>query len=255
MINKIKKLLQNPSNEYIKIFPKIKRDSRKFGKVIFDFISIDYFSRPYPNHDKLLKNLKNKRDGFFVECGGFDGYFQDPTYNLEKFKGWSGVIIEPVPKMYEICKKNRPKSTIYCYAAGSRIAENSTLKILDVGPMSIIKDDALDYEGWAAGAEKILKLNREELVVTSRTLDSILDSHFKQFGTKKINLLVIDVEGFELEVLDGFSVEKYLPDFILIEIIDLKRKHHIDELFQKFYMLSEVFLNSDYLYELKDEYR
>ena len=105
MLKKLNKLIHNPSKEYRNIIPKIKRDSKKFSKDILDFIGVDYFSRPYPNHHKLLKYLKNTRDGFFVECGGYDGYFQDPTYNLEKFKGWSGLIIEPVPKMYEICKK------------------------------------------------------------------------------------------------------------------------------------------------------
>jgi len=255
MIENLKKLFSNPLIEYIKIIPKIKRDSHKFSKTVFDYIGIDYFSRPYPNHDELIKYLKNIKNGFYVECGGYDGYFQDPTYNLEKFKRWTGIIIEPVPLMYELCKKNRTKSEVYCYAAGPRIEENTRLKLLNVGPMSIIKDAKLDYEDWASGAEKILSLNRQEIDVTCLTLDNIIDNHFKKFGTRKINLLVIDVEGYELELLNGFTLEKYLPHFILIEIIDIKREHSVDMIFNKYYSLRKVFQNSDYLYELKDEYR
>ena len=65
---------------------------------------------------------------------------------------------------------------------------------------------------------------------------------------------ILDVEGFELNVLDGFSVKKYLPTFILVEIIDLKRKSTIDLLLQDSYELKDHFDNHDYLYKLKAEY-
>ena len=37
----------------------------------------------------------------------------------------------------------------------------------------------------------------------------------------KINYLNLDVEGFELKVLEGFDIDKYQPDVVTIEFLDL----------------------------------
>ena len=251
MKTKLLRLLKSPKKEYKNIFFLFIRTTKKINKAFFDYLGLDYFSRPYPNHDLITAHLKNKKKGFFVECGGYDGIFQDPTYNLEKFKGWSGVILEPIPHMYEICKKNRLNSTVYNFAAGSKLNHNSRLRIVNVGPMSIIKNNELDYDHWASGAEKVLGLKREELDVSSRTLDSILEEYFVKNGVREIDMLVIDVEGYEVDVLNGFSVEKFLPRFILVEIMDLSRKSVIIQRLQSLYVLREEFLNSEYLFELK----
>ena len=47
-------------------------------------------------------------------------------------------------------------------------------------------------------------------------LDDILDEDAGSF--EKINLLTIDVEGNELGVLEGFSIKKYLPDIMVVEV-------------------------------------
>merc|ERR1711997_517646 len=41
--------------------------------------------------------LKDKREGFFVECGAYDGETRSNTLNLERELGWSGVLIEADP--------------------------------------------------------------------------------------------------------------------------------------------------------------
>ena len=38
-----------------------------------------------------------QRDGFFVECGAFDGETRSNTLNLERDLGWTGVLIEADP--------------------------------------------------------------------------------------------------------------------------------------------------------------
>ena len=47
-------------------------------------------------------------------------------------------------------------------------------------------------------------------------LDSVLEKHY----INKINYLNIDVEGNELNTLKGFSLNKYNPDLVSIEIHD-----------------------------------
>ncbi len=41
--------------------------------------------------------LKDKRDGFFIECGALDGETRSNTLILERQLGWEGVLIEADP--------------------------------------------------------------------------------------------------------------------------------------------------------------
>src|SRR6266516_1818539 len=48
--------------------------------------------------DRMLERHLPRRPGTFVEAGAYDGVFQSNTYYLERFWGWSGVLIEPLPE-------------------------------------------------------------------------------------------------------------------------------------------------------------
>jgi hypothetical protein len=49
--------------------------------------------------------------------------------------------------------------------------------------------------------------------VSARSLNSILS----ELDPKNIDLLSIDVEGYEIEVLNGVNLIKYRPRYILVE--------------------------------------
>ena len=46
-------------------------------------------------------------------------------------------------------------------------------------------------------------------------MDSILAPHHPEL--QRLDVLAIDVEGGEIKVLDGFSIEKYAPKVIVLE--------------------------------------
>ena len=59
------------------------------------------------------------------------------------------------------------------------------------------------------------RLNNNQLVkVNVSTLEKILDKN----NVYTIDLLSLDVEGYELNVLKGLNLNKYRPIYILIEI-------------------------------------
>ena len=70
--------------------------------------------------------------------------------------------------------------------------------------------------------EKIsLKQNAKierKIKVKTKTLTNILD----KIQVLNIDLLSIDVEGFELRVIQGLNFEKYSPNVIVIEYLDLE---------------------------------
>jgi hypothetical protein len=52
--------------------------------------------------------------------------------------------------------------------------------------------------------------------VPARTLSSILD----EAGSPEVDLLSLDVEGFEASALAGLDLDRHAPRFILVEIVD-----------------------------------
>ena len=62
-----------------------------------------------------------------------------------------------------------------------------------------------------------------KIKVDVRRLDTILAEHHPEIQT--VDLLAVDVEGWELAVLRGFSVEKYRPRVIILENLFKSRKY------------------------------
>ena len=49
-----------------------------------------------------------QENGFYVECGGYDGETASNTLLFEKTRKWTGLLIEPDPTQYNALKtKNR----------------------------------------------------------------------------------------------------------------------------------------------------
>jgi hypothetical protein len=62
-----------------------------------------------------------------------------------------------------------------------------------------------------AGADDAARLTCEEVQVL--TLDEILE----QAGNPRIDFISIDVEGFEMQVLSGFDLQRHQPALLLLE--------------------------------------
>ena len=197
-----------------------------------------------------MKYFGHIKNGFFVECGGNDGFFQDPTYYLEKKLKWTGIIIEPLP-ISNKCRKYRPKSTVYQYAVTSPDHSNTMLDFIDVNAMSVVRDTPKDELAWVTAGEKTQKITARYIKVPAQTIQYILDKHFSVNPKRNIDLMVLDIEGYEINALHGLDFKKNSPNHLLIEchtddhraeIATLLTQHdyifvakigHIDYLFSK----------------------
>lgn len=216
---------------------------------LYEFIGNDRFSKPYKDHGKLLKYI-NKKGGIFIAGGGNDGYFEDPTYYLERFSAWTGFIIEPT-KIKKYCKINRPNSTIFDVALVSHDFKEDNIKLIDCNAMTVVKDSFEGYKDWVKAGEKAQNLVSKEITAPVATLDSLIDKYFSNHPFKQIDLLTLDLEGFELEALKGLNLNKNKPEFLLIEIHNSKRKEEIENYIGEHYTFVELLDSRDYLYKNK----
>jgi len=66
--------------------------------------------------DVQLDRIIDRDRGFFIEAGGFDGFTQSNTDYLERFRGWRGILVEPMPELAALARRNRPEARVLRYA-------------------------------------------------------------------------------------------------------------------------------------------
>jgi len=165
--------------------------------------------------EQLVRYLPGE-PGTFVELGAFDGINQNNTAWLEANRGWRGLLIEPIPEVYQRCVQNRPLATVVNCACVSADYISPTVEMIYSGLMSIVRGArSTDEEddAWVAWGEELQQLKRYSCTVQARTLTSVLDEH----GVRSLDLLSLDVEGYEIEVLKGLDLARFKPGYVLTE--------------------------------------
>lgn len=202
-----------------------RRGLNRTRRRVFEALGSARYSRPANDDlDRRLAPYIPERSGFFVEAGAFDGFIASNTYYLERFRGWSGVLVEPIPLLYRQCARERPRSRVFnCALVASDFPEDH-LTMLYGGCTSVVKggwDHVLTAEGpgetqreWSRRGCRYEGRDPYEVTVPARTLTAVLD----EAQAPSVDLLSLDVEGHEAEVLRGLDLGRHPPRLILLEI-------------------------------------
>lgn len=146
--------------------------------------------------------------GFFIEAGAFDGYRYSVTYPFEAI-GWNGLLVEAIPRRYAECVTRRPHSRVVHAALGSQPGGGTT-------EFQVVEDQyggMLSYSKPTASHLKDLgNARRASVSVPIATLNELLQDH-----AGPLDLVVLDLEGAEMDALAGFDIARFLPRVLLIE--------------------------------------
>ena len=213
MFVKLKGLIPNPLKIFIKKF---------------------YFFNGYHALDKKMLEFINFKSGFYIECGVNDGVNQSNTWYFEKKLGWHGILIEPQPNVFLKLIKNRSKKNFF---------ENCLLKSKKTKKkfMTMYSDPS---DTLITRSTKISNRFTNKIKVPAKTLNSIL---VKNNAPYEIDFFSLDVEGDELNVLNGINFKKYKFRYILIETQIFKKINYF--LRNKKYSFLKKLSDGDFLFK------
>jgi FkbM family methyltransferase len=203
---------------------------------------------------KLFAEVRSPK--FYIELGANDGISQSNTKYLELYDGWNGILIEPIPDLFNKLIKNRSASNIFVNSACCSFNyPNSSMTFLYANLMSISldgKSDILDRQQHAVIGSTYLNRGESsyELQVPATTLNSIL---LKNNAPKRINFFSLDVEGSELEVLEGIDYTEFVFEFICVETRNFRqiRQFLQGKGYEYFAQLTNNLSHSDYLFKYR----
>lgn len=160
----------------------------------------------------LIKSeiLELNKKGFYVDIGAHHPKIFSNTYLLYK-AGWSGINIDPIQEMEKRFKSRKMDINL-------NIGISSNNKFLDYYSFHPSPYNTVD-------ADRVKELEKEKLFpykkekIETKRLSEVLNKYAKD---KEIDFMSIDVEGFELDVLQSNDWNKFKPKIILIEI------HNVD---------------------------
>lgn len=169
-----------------------------------------------PPVDKVLYERyfrDSKRPGVFVEAGACDGVTESSCLFFSESLGWTGVNVEPTPYFFEKLTHNRPRDV------------NLNIALSSLNGRQTFTHAIHPYWGRHFGNGSLSHVDRHKTeladagcsfetfeVVTRRFADIVVE-----LGIARIDLMVLDVEGHELEALSGMIDSPVLPRILCIE--------------------------------------
>lgn len=203
-----------------------------------------------PKLHTQIKKLFAGSGGVFFEVGANDGLNQSNTAYLEMYRGWHGILVEPLPMQYSRCVANRPASKVFNAALVAHDYSDQTVEIAYADLMSTINDPArnlLSVEGHVAIGHRFLTEDQKvfsghRFTVPALTASAVLD----KAGQSHVDFFSIDVEGYEREVLKGIDFSRHRPRYFLVEARDKSGIDHFMAL--KNYRYLDQWSEQDFLY-------
>ena len=176
----------------------------------------------------ILNGINDIKKGnvFVLQVGAHDGKMDDPIFNTSQKYGWGGLLIEPHPAYFSdletVYKDNEKVEIVNCGIS----SDEGTM------PLYYLNEDARPaYPTWMRGCASLEKDRMlqaiEKSQVTGRDTDSDiafteinmrrLDNLLKERSVKSADIVVIDVEGHELSVMNSFNLKKLKVSAAIVE--------------------------------------
>jgi FkbM family methyltransferase len=180
-----------------------------------------------PAYD-FFRNYTRSHDGRvnFVQIGANDGLRNDPFREFIVQKGWKGILVEPLPDVLALLKRNyaahrnklRFVNAAITATDGSMTFFGFSENLLN----SLSIEKRLDYQRKASFSRTHVehyvpqqhRWGITETQVQCLSMTSLLQQHW---NGEPIHLLAIDAEGHEPNIIKAIDFDTFKPETIFYE--------------------------------------
>ena len=173
--------------------------------------------------DVLSKYANYKTNVSFVQIGSNNGITGDPIHNYIIEKSWRGILVEPVPYLFNELLNTYHNLNDRLIFENSAIAEdNGQLKFYrlqksDLPNLPILydqlgsfnKDVILKHRDYIPSFDKLFIEDK----VNTITFNELINKH----SINKVDLLHIDTEGYDFEIIKMIPFSDLHIEFIMFE--------------------------------------
>jgi len=247
--------------------PRIKRLLRSFLKPFLGQRALRFINkarvniadkRGHPSHsqegeDKVLKSLlynlnggNDIVDGFYVDIGAHHPYRFSNTCLFYR-RGWRGINVDATPGSMSLFRKERKRDINLETGVGGK---TDSLKFFIFNEPALNTFDETLAEKRCNGNWYITSTADIPVIPLSEILEKHLPTN------QKINFFSIDVEGFDLDVLQSNDWEKFRPQVVLAETLrssveDLLSNPLVQFLHSKGYVVYSKTVNTTFFVDRK----
>jgi FkbM family methyltransferase len=164
-------------------------------------------------------------EAFFIEVGSNDGEQHDHLRPFILSRPWAGIMVEPVPYVFERLQRN--------YQGIDRVVlENAAVADRDgrLPFYHLAKSPEREREGLPRWYDGIGSFSREAVLRHAHTIPDIerrivrtdvrcltLESLCRRHDVQRLDLLLIDTEGYDWEVVRSIDFDRRRPRLLVYE--------------------------------------
>ena len=166
--------------------------------------------RSFSQHgeDQYLLNRFTHSSGFYVDIGASHPFRISNTFMLYH-RGWEGLTVEPIPWLGKLHRRWRSRDILVEKAIGLHNAESTYYEMMP-SVLSTLDEDVADALVSSGRAEVF-----RETEIDVITINELFEDYV---GDRKVDFLSIDIEGLDVEVIQGLDFVRFRPEVISIEV-------------------------------------
>lgn len=171
---------------------------------------------------------------FFVQVGANDGQGEDPLRRQLARRRWSGIMVEPVPYVFERLVHNVGDNPRVALENAAIADADTTRPIYFLAPAEP-GADLPDYYDKLGSFDRDVLLKQRDVIpdidarvrsldVPCLTFESLCTKH----RVERIDLVQIDTEGYDFEIIKLIDLDRWRPKVVMFENFHMTPQVHAE---------------------------